>query len=86
MYLLNTILPNTDSDDILDAVCVLVVWLKQREESWSEFNLSIALFHSQVFTTWSTIPLTYCFSFVFSNSLAAYGLLMIFFFFVALVS
>jgi len=53
----------------------------------SECNLTVTvLFHSQIFTTWSSIPITYCFSFLFSNSLAAYGLLMIFFFFVAMLT
>ena len=36
-------------------------------------------------TSWAGIPVSYLFSFMFSNALAAYSILMIFFFFSALV-
>lgn len=40
----------------------------------------------QVLTCWASIPFTYMFSFLFSNSLAAFAILMIIFFFSSLVS
>lgn len=43
-------------------------------------TLCVTLFHSQIFTTLSGIPITYFFSSFFSNTLAAYGLLMITYF------
>ena len=43
-------------------------------------------FLCQVLTCWASIPFTYIFSFVFSNSLAAFSILMLIFFFFALVS
>ncbi len=43
-------------------------------------------FSLQVLTCWAGIPLTYVFSFFFSNSLAAFSVLVLIFFFVSLVS
>ena len=40
----------------------------------------------QLFTLWVCIPLTYCFSFVFTNSLAAFGTMIIFYYFIGFVS
>ena len=43
------------------------------------------LFILQLLTNWATIPITYCFSFLFSNALLAFSLMFIVFYFVSLV-
>jgi len=66
-------------------VISLILFAAFQVEAYSGEGLAAVLLLF-IFTTWSSIPITYCFSFLFSNSLAAYGLLMIFFFFIAMLT
>ena len=46
---------------------------------------NLIVFPLQLFTVWASIPLTYCVSFLFSNPLGAFGVLMLFYYFVGFV-
>ena len=77
----------------VDALVAIFLLLVSLLKSSNVDSLMISLYLSsfppsslQVLSSWASIPFTYMSSFVFSNSLTAYALLMIFFFFSSMVS
>lgn len=70
---------------LLPVVITIIIFAAFQVEAFSGPALG-AIFLVLILTCWASIPFTYMFSFLFSNSLAAFGILMLYFFFFAFMA